>query len=115
MRADVLSLFGLGLVIAPAIAEAQHLPLTFPQFTTNRVAHGPTASVPLIQREHPSRWPYILTGAVLGGAISAVTLAPAVVEAEAGSEPLVYIISTASGAAVGALLGLLVSEIARGP
>jgi hypothetical protein len=102
-----------GLIPAPLVA--QRLQPGFHQAVRESRVLSPTGLAVAFQNEaRPSRSPFVTTGAIIGGVVTALTLGPALVEAEVGSEPLIYGLSAAGGAVVGALLGLLVYEIRHG-
>ena len=105
--------------LAPTPLEAQHL-------ATMRVGVGQAA--PAVSSPHvaprlaltvtrpPRRWPYIVTGAVLGAATTAVVFAGMIEQSgdpPVGLSPALVAIVVGSGATVGALGGWAISSIVR--
>ena len=110
------SILLVALAAVPVALPAQRLPSQHAlRSQHDRFIAPPSPTLGLLHTDaRPSRGPYVLGGALLGGGLAAVTVGPALVRAEIGSEPLVYAATAAGGALIGAFIGLIVYEARHG-
>ena len=104
----------MALALLPVSLPAQRLQSQFANATENALFDAPSMAISARDEVRPSRGPYLLGGALVGGALAVLTIGPALVRAEIGSEPLIYALSAASGALLGLFIGHIVYEVRYG-